>query len=83
MSAASVVANSQSLINVNPGDMFTGPVAMHMIGAPGGGITLPTAVGEKWRVFVQSRHYGVRHIPRHTTVLYKVSIHGRLKHAFL
>lgn len=30
-----------------PGDMFTGPGVLAMIGAPGSGITLPESVGEK------------------------------------
>ena len=73
MSSASMVANSQLPIDVKPGDMFIGPVVMQMIGAPGLGITLPKPVVKNWRVFVQSRHHGVRHIPRNTAVLYKVN----------
>lgn len=62
-----------SILQEPPGDMFTGPKVLAMIGAPGSGITLPESVGVKWRVFVQSRHYGVRHVFRGTTILYKVS----------
>ena len=54
-------------------NMFTGNAVLKMIGAPGQGITLPMSVGEKWRVFVQSTHLGVRYIPKDTAILYKVN----------
>ena len=75
MSASATTSiDSPSPTDVKPGDMFTGSVVMEMIGAPGRDITLTkTSIGGKWRVFIQSRHHGVRHIPRHTTVLYKVN----------
>ena len=70
----SAIEISQPSVAINPGDMFTGPVVKQMIGAPGRDITLPREIGEEWRVFVQSKHHGVRHIHKHTAILYKVTI---------
>ena len=53
--------------------MFTGPGVMGMIpGAPGIGVTRPDL--PEWRVFVQSKYLGARHLDAGTLVLYEVII---------
>ena len=50
--------------------MFTGPGAKTLIGAPGRGISKPDL--PEWRVFVQSKYHGARHLDAGTLVLYEV-----------
>ena len=52
--------------------LYTGPEAKKKIGAPGKGIRKPNL--GKYRVFVQSKCTGNRHLDKETSVLYEVSI---------
>ena len=52
--------------------MFTGPIVLQMIGAPGEEISKPKF--NMWRVFVQSTQTGFRIIHKDTLVLYQVYV---------
>lgn len=53
-------------------ELFTGRKALHMVGGPGAGIPKPDKLLQDWKVFIQSRHHGARHIEPGTQVLYQV-----------
>lgn len=52
--------------------MFTGPGAKALIGAPRWEISKPDL--PEWRVFVQSKYYGARHLDGDTLVLYGIEV---------
>jgi hypothetical protein len=43
-----------------------------MVGGPGAGIPKPDKLLHDWKVFIQSRHLGARHLELETQVLYQV-----------
>lgn len=45
-----------------------------MVGGPAAGIPKPEELLNDWRVFIQSRHQGARHLEPGTQVLYQVAI---------
>ena len=65
-----VISNNGTLQTT--GKLFTGHRALYMIGAPGAGIPKPEKLLREWRVFIQSRHHGARHLDPNTLVLYEV-----------
>ena len=68
-----ILVTNYSLTLQTTGELFTGCKALHMIGAPGAGIPKPDEEFlDVWRVFIQSKHHGARHLDPNTLVLYEV-----------